>query len=325
MMAYTGDAIPSFHGEPPPSMDQSTIHESRARADSGSPHSSIAERGIVATGMRIATAMSDAPRALLARVPVVVLPEIGFVWQDYSTILDRYAPERRVFALDWPGFGSSEKPAPSDYPYTTAALAETLGGWLDGLGIARAVFVATGVAATTAIRFAAAHPRRAAGLALIAPIGFANETRSSRVMSWAMGRTWLLRSTKTLATSLALGPTTGETRAVAERHHALRDVASRNASLAAMSTLWRDALRATDISEIGRGVRAPAQVFRGALDPIVTASEARRAAESVGERGALEVTLPGAGHLAFLQQPTRFFQALEGLIQTAELAAAQLS
>jgi hypothetical protein len=38
-------------------------------------------------------------------------------------------------------------------------------------------------------------------------------------------------------------------------------------------------------------------------------------------KGALEVVLPDAGHLPFLQQPTRFFAAVEGLIATAEINA----
>jgi pimeloyl-ACP methyl ester carboxylesterase len=41
-------------------------------------------------------------------------------------------------------------------------------------------------------------------------------------------------------------------------------------------------------------------------------------AEALGEHGGLEVTLPEAGHLPHLQQPERFYQALEGLILTAE-------
>jgi hypothetical protein len=37
------------------------------------------------------------------------------------------------------------------------------------------------------------------------------------------------------------------------------------------------------------------------------------------------VTLPEAGHLPFLQQPQRCYAALDGLLGTAELAAAQMS
>jgi pimeloyl-ACP methyl ester carboxylesterase len=63
---------------------------------------------------------------------------------------------------------------------------------------------------------------------------------------------------------------------------------------------------------------------RGALDPVITAADARRAAEALGGKGALEVVLPDAGHLPFLQQPTLFFKALDGLVATAEVNAASM-
>src|SRR5215470_16268904 len=103
--------------------------------------SRLAERAVQVAGLRIATAMNDVPRALMARVPLVVLPAANHPWQDYRLILERFAPERRVLALDWPGFGASEKPAPADFAYSVQRHAEILADWMDGLGIARAVFV----------------------------------------------------------------------------------------------------------------------------------------------------------------------------------------
>src|SRR5947209_6541791 len=89
-------------------------HEQSAESTSAP---AIAERVVQVQGTRIATAMNDVPRALLARVPLIVLPAIGPVWSDYRLILERVARERRVFALDWPGFGASDKPAPATFAY----------------------------------------------------------------------------------------------------------------------------------------------------------------------------------------------------------------
>src|SRR5579884_3818412 len=96
--------------------------------------SRISERAVQVKGLRIATAMSDAPRALMARVPLVVLPAANHTWGDYRTILERFAPERRVFALDWPGFGASDKPTPAKFAYSAASYGEVLEGWMDSLG-----------------------------------------------------------------------------------------------------------------------------------------------------------------------------------------------
>src|SRR5215471_13265330 len=85
--------------------------------------SRLAERAVQVAGLRIATAMNDVPRALMTRVPLVVLPAANHSWQDYRLILERFAPERRVFALDWPGFGASDKPSPSDFAYNMQSYA----------------------------------------------------------------------------------------------------------------------------------------------------------------------------------------------------------
>ena len=196
------------------------------------------------SGLRLVAAMNDDQRGLLPRVPLIVLPEVGFVWGDYLPLLERFAAERRVFALDWPGFGGSAIPA-AGYAYTVASYVEALAGWLDGLGIARGVLVANGIAGAVALRYAAAHPRRVLGLALLAPVGFSTGARSSRLVSRMAGSAALSTLIEPLATSLALGPdSTAEVKAATERHRALRAAAGYRASLAARAALWRDATTA---------------------------------------------------------------------------------
>jgi len=306
------------------SQEPPTTEAQRRRTASAASLPHITERGVIVTGLRLAAAMSEAPRAPLARVPLVVLPEVGCVWQDYRSLLERFALERRVFALDWPGFGGSARPSPGDFSYTVGGYVAALAGWLDALGIAQAVFAGNGIGGAAALRYASAHPRRVLGLALLAPVGCAEQTRASRLVSWLLGAPALLRRLEPLVTSLALGPTTGDAiHAVAQRHRGLRMAADHTTALAALAALWRDATRPdTDLPAAMKGVSTAALVIRGALDPLVTAAQARRAAMGIGERGALEVTLPEAGHLPFLQQPERCFQALAGLLGTAELATA---
>jgi pimeloyl-ACP methyl ester carboxylesterase len=308
---------------------QVTTAETTESGDEG--HSRLAERGVLVGGRRLAAAMSDAPRSLLPRVPLIVLPEVGFVWRDYLPLLERFAGERRVFALDWPGFGASAKPPEGDAAYSLTGYLEALCGWLDGLGIARGVLAANGLGAAVALRYAAEHPRRVLGLALLAPVGFSTGARSSRLVVRLLGSPTLLRRVEPLATSLSLGPDSPSVRAAHARHRTLRSAADFRLSVAALSALWRDvaapAARA-QLAEAAAAVAAPAIVLRGALDPLVTAPEAHAAAAAIGGlggHGALEVTLPEAGHLPFLQQPQRCFAALDGLLGTAELAAAQMA
>ncbi len=286
----------------------------------------LAERVVQVGGLRIATAMNDAPRAQMARTPLIVLPAANHPWQDYRLILERFAPERRVFALDWPGFGASDKPAPSDFAYSIHSYAEILAGWMDSLGIARAVLAGNSAGAGAAIQYAAAHRQRALGLLLVAPAGFTPSGFTRWTAARLLGTPGILRAVVGGFTSLYLGPTTEVTRAVMERQKERRATAGDSASIEAYAALWRSFdTPAADLSAVARDVTAPAMVVRGALDPIITVADARRAAEALGAnmgKRALEVVLPNAGHLPFLQELERFLKAVEGLLTTAEVNAA---
>lgn len=279
----------------------------------------LSERGVVIEEQRIASVMSDGARSLLARAPLVILPDVGANWRDYRAIMERFAVTRRVFALDWPGFGASARPTSEAFAYTLDHFATIFGQWLDSLGVARAVLLGHGLAAGVATRYAAAHPQRVVGLALVGPLGFAPQGAIESLMGRPLRSPTLLRLFEPMLASLALGPTTEETRAIEAAHSAARKSPEFAAELATTSALWRDAEATTAAAvESARQTQAPGLVIRGALDPLCTAAEARMVAESLGERGGLEVTLPEAGHLPHLQQSERFHQALEGLIMTAE-------
>jgi len=283
----------------------------------------IAERGIIVRGARVATAMGGASRELLARAPLVVLPEAGYVWRDYASIMERFATERRVFALDWPGFGESEPPADGDAAYAMLALSAFLGEWLTGIGVARCVIAANGLAAAVALRFAIEHPGRVAGLALIAPAGFSTAGRARSLITQLASKPWITRRFGTGLSSLALGPETPAGRAILERQRTQRTTPAYSGYMTALSAFWRTFDQSdAALAEGAASIQVPAVVVRGALDPIITEADAHRAAQSIGTRGALEIVLPGAGHLPFLQQPDRVLQAIAGVLETAELGAA---
>jgi pimeloyl-ACP methyl ester carboxylesterase len=279
----------------------------------------IAERAVLVRGLRLATAVNTVPREALSRPPLVLLPAAGHRWGDYRPVLDRFAAERRVAVLDWPGFGASTRPSPAAFAYSTETYADLLGPWLDALGIGRAVLLGNSVGAAAAVRFALAQPERVAGLLLVGPGGFTPASLQRTLACRTLGTPWILARVEPALTALYLGPANSATREIVARHRALRRAADYSASIAAYAALWRsfDA-PAADLAAPAHAVRAPAMVLRGALDPIISATIARRAISSLGERGALEVVLPGAGHLPFLQQPGPFNNAVKGLLQTVE-------
>jgi pimeloyl-ACP methyl ester carboxylesterase len=197
---------------------------------------------------------------------------------------------------------------------------------MDSLGIARAVFVGNSMGAGAAIQYAAAHPQRALGLLPVAPAGFTPPGITRWAAARFLGTPGILRAVVGPFTSLYLGPTTDATRVVMDRQKERRSAADYSASIEAYAALWRSFdTPAADLSVVAREVMAPAMVVRGALDPIITEADARRATEALGAstgKRALEVVLPNAGHLPLLQEPERFLKAVEGLLATAEVNAA---
>ncbi|MGO8950528.1 MAG: alpha/beta fold hydrolase [Ktedonobacterales bacterium] len=290
----------------------------------------IVERGIIAGGVRLATAMNDAPRSFYARSPLIVLPGIGFVWRDYLSLLEHYGGERRVFALDWPGFGGSALPNSNDhhdYGHVDQHLVQTLSTWVDSLGIGRAVLLGTGISGMLAVRYASAHPKRTLGVAVISPIGLLPDGTDSSIVAHLLRAPWLMRRLDGYVTPLLIGPgSTAEARRVLERHRQLRRDAGHRNAIQAYAPLWRSIQQSQpEISMLAKALSVPAMVLRGALDPLVTEREARQAAKALGGHGTLAITLPESGHLPFLQQSARFYQALSGLLETAEIVALETS
>jgi pimeloyl-ACP methyl ester carboxylesterase len=281
----------------------------------------ISERAVVVGGVRLATAVNTVPREHLAQPPLVLLPAANHRWSDYRSVLERFAGERRVAALDWPGFGASDRPSPNAFDYSDAGYSALLPPWMDALGMARAVFVGNSVGGAAALRIALDQPARVAGLALVAPAGFSAPGMRRALACRILGTPRLLAALEPPFTSLYLGTANAATRALLAEQRMARAAPDHAASVAAYAALWRGFDRpAADLRALARGVTAPTIVLRGALDPVFTAADALRASQAIGERPALEVVLPNAGHLPFLQQPERFASALRGLLETVEVA-----
>jgi pimeloyl-ACP methyl ester carboxylesterase len=98
--------------------------------------------------------------------PAVVLlhgwPTSAYLWRN---VMPAIARQRRVVALDLPGFGGSDKP--TDVRYTFGFFAEAVDGVVDGLGLGRVVPVGHDLGGPMALRWALDHPGRTAGLALL--------------------------------------------------------------------------------------------------------------------------------------------------------------
>lgn len=76
----------------------------------------------------------------------------------YEPLLHRLADRWRLVAPDYPGFGHSGAPAPSDFAYTFDHLAEVMGGFVDALDISRYTLYLQDYGGPVGLRMAMARP-----------------------------------------------------------------------------------------------------------------------------------------------------------------------
>lgn len=90
--------------------------------------------------------------------------------ESFARVGHLLAPHFRFIAVDLPGFGESEKPAPIKYDYGAPAFAEAILDLFGGLGLGRAHLLGHCLGGAVAVHLAARRPEVVRGLALIAPL-----------------------------------------------------------------------------------------------------------------------------------------------------------
>jgi len=96
-------------------------------------------------------------------VPVILLHGYTDSWRSYERVLPHLPHSLRVFAVTQRGHGDSSKPVGD---YESRVFARDLAGFMDTLGIERAVIVGHSMGSTVAQRFAVEYPRRVRALVL---------------------------------------------------------------------------------------------------------------------------------------------------------------
>lgn len=109
--------------------------------------------------------------------PVVCIHGLGATKASFLTTIAEISGERKVIALDLPGFGDSEKPlgAAYDAPYFAGAVV----GLLDELGIEKAHLVGNSMGGRVSIEIGLLYPERVRSMVLLAP-----------ALAWLRDRRW---------------------------------------------------------------------------------------------------------------------------------------
>lgn len=102
---------------------------------------------------------------------IVALPGAWAPRSSFRKLGELLGRSFRFIAVDFPGFGESEKPSPQRYPYGPSAFAEAMIDLFSGLGLSRAHVLGHGLGGAVAIHLSARHPELVRRLALMAPWG----------------------------------------------------------------------------------------------------------------------------------------------------------
>ena len=208
--------------------------------------------------------------------PAIILVHGVGVSSRYMCALAReLAPFYRVFAIDLPGFGRSERPP---RPLGLIELAEALATWMRTTGLRSATVVGNSFGAQIGVELAARRPRLVERLVLISPTTDpAYRTRRQQLLRL------LLDGVREPISLVAL--VVGDYLRCGPRF-----------ALNALAEALRHPLE-TRLSS----VVAPALVMRGMRDPLVGAAWAERVASEL-PAGRL-VVLPGVAHAAHYAAP----------------------
>ena len=101
-----------------------------------------------------------------AEIPLVLVHGLGVSSDYWARAQPLLAVQRRVYAVDLPGFGRSARPA---RVLNAVGLAQALAEWLAAMELARAHLLGHSLGGQVVVELARTHPQRVACLVLAAP------------------------------------------------------------------------------------------------------------------------------------------------------------
>ena len=241
--------------------------------------------------------------------PLLLIHGLGASLECWQYNLEALALSHRTIALDVVWFGKSDKPARE---VTGDYFAEFIAGFMDSLGVSRAVLVGNSMGGLIAVMTAHLYPGRVAGLVLVSSAGF------GRDLSWWLRLRTLVPTGKILRPSM-------RTYRSALRHlvydpHIMNDdlvrvfveMASLPGALDAhrrvlMSGVdWRGLKPATleGIRNAAHAIRVPTLIIWGKQDRVVPVTHAETARRSIPD-SRLHV-FDRCGHAPMLEKPDEF-------------------
>lgn len=222
---------------------------------------------------------------------------------SYGPSLPELAKEHRVLALDWPGYGGSERPK---VDMTMLELVALLDAFLDAVGIERVHLAGFSMGGAVALGFALHTPWRIATLTLIGSYGLDDRLplpvlpyvamhvpNLSRSVVWGMRRSRLL--VRLVLRNIVFSDSGLVSKELVEKVHAqLKAPEAERSFVAWLRGEMRPFRLGTSYADRLGEVAVPTLLLHGADDRVVPSRKAKRASAQI--KGSRLVLVPGCGH-----------------------------
>lgn len=236
--------------------------------------------------------------------PVVLLHGLFVDHSSWSDVIDQLSNDFRLVAPDLPGFGDSEKPSPSRFPYGVDAFAETIADLYAGLELGRAALVGHALGGAVALTLAAHHPELVSRLVLVDSLCYATRPDITRrivhtpiVGGFMFKQLWGRTAFRTFFRDAMLSPHADVPSDRIDRYYEIfNEPMARNSTLA---TLRGTGDTRSLVAQTTR-IKTPTLVVWGRADRLYPAGFGQRLAREIRGAG---FELVDAGHCPHQERP----------------------
>jgi pimeloyl-ACP methyl ester carboxylesterase len=249
---------------------------------------------------------------------VIFVHGLGASWQSWLENIPEFSRDRRVVAMDLPGFGCSDLP---EHDISIEQYADWTFRLLDELGIERGTIVGNSMGGFIAADMAIRRPDRVQRLALVSAAVFWQEYRRAQPLvelarrSDAIVARALTRVTDDVATRPRLRAWAMATAGFRYPHLIERQLAHELVRSARRTDGYLPALEALadfPLEEELPKISCPALIVWGAQDTLVPVKDAKRLEALIPD--SRRVVFERTGHVAMLERPERFNTLLRAFL-----------
>jgi pimeloyl-ACP methyl ester carboxylesterase len=262
--------------------------------------------------------------------PVLLVHGLGGQWQNWLENIPRLARDRRVVAMDLPGFGLTPEPEDDDW-ISIPAYGRFVNAFADAVGLGQVHLVGNSMGGFVAAEVAIQFPERVERLVLVSAAGISSAvTLEAPILTFGRVATALATNSVARHRRLASRPLTRHlSLALVARHPRLlkADLAYEGFFKGAGKPGFDDALRASleyDFRDRLPEVKVPTLIVWGEKDSIIPVRDADEFERLIED--SRKVVMKDTGHVPMAERPQAFndvlseFLAEEGRAEEKEPA-----